>query len=83
MISISLPDVVQLLFGQELRDYKLVPPVPLTSHCNIHISLPRFREGVVLYFFARGATSEENIGALSRVFTGFEERHRLATLQTT
>ena len=63
---------------KKLRDPKLVSLVPLTCHGSIHTSLLRFREDVVLHFFARGATSEKNIGTLSRVFRGFENCHRLA-----
>ena len=55
---------------------------PPTSRCNVHVSLLRIREGVVLHFLACSATSEEDIRALSRIFTGFEDRRTLATLRT-
>ena len=82
LVWILLHDVDQLLFTQKLRDSKLVPLVPITSRCSIHAFLLRFRECVVQHFFARGSTSEKNIGALSRVSAGFEDCHRFATLRT-
>ena len=78
LIWVSLHDVVQ----QKLRDSKLVPLVPFTSHRNVHALLLRLHECVVLYFLVRSSTSEKNICAISRVSTGIEDCHRLATLGT-
>ena len=81
LVWVSLHDVVQLLLGQELRDSEFVPLVPFANHCSVHTYLLRLHECVVLHFLVRSSTSEEDICA-SRVFTGFEDRGRLATLWT-
>ena len=47
---VSLHDVVQLLFGQELRDSELVPLVPFANHRSVHTYLLRLHERVVLHF---------------------------------
>ena len=59
----------------------MVPLVPFANHRRVHTYLLRLHECVVLHFLVRSSTSEWNI-CTSRVFTGCEDRHRLATLWT-
>ena len=61
LVWVSLHDVVQLLFGQELRDSELVSLVPFANHRSVHTFLLRFHECVVLYFLVCSSTSEEDI----------------------
>ena len=53
LVWVSLHDVVQLLLGQKVRDSKLVPLVPFTSHRNVHALLLRLHECVKLHFLVR------------------------------
>ena len=78
LIWVSLHDVVQLLFRQELRDSELVPLVPFANHRSVHTFLLRFHECVVLYFLVRkldewgGHLHIQNFHRIWRLSTGLQ-----------